>query len=115
VLELQGKATPEIRAAVRSEWNEMHQGTSNAMKIAILQNGAKFTKTSIDPEDAQFLSTRQFQVIEIARLFRVPPHKIGDYSQAHLANLEESNTDYVTTTLMPWCEAIEQTCNMRLL
>jgi hypothetical protein len=53
-------------------------------------------------------------VLEIARMFRLPPHKLGDFSQSHLSNIEESNIDYMTTVLMPWCESIEQELNRKL-
>lgn len=98
-------------------WNTEYAGPDNAGKVAVLEQGAKFTPTSIPPEDAQFLQTRQFQVIEIARLFGIPPHKLGDYSQAASAYraLEETNLDYLTTTIRPWCEAIEQEMARKLL
>ena len=105
----------EGRRNLRESFEEVHRGVANAHGLVVLENGVEWVKTSVDPEDAQFLATRMFQVVEIARIFRMPPHKIGDFSQAHLANLEASNLDYMTTTLMPWCEAIEQVCNLRLL
>lgn len=99
---------------LRAMFNKVHQGSANAHNVAILEEGAAWVNTQISPEDAQFLATRAFQILEIARMFRVPPHKIGDYSQAHLANLEESNLDYMMTTLMPWCEQVEQVLNFKL-
>lgn len=95
-------------------WEARHQGSENAFRVAILEGGADWVPTTIDPEDAQLLATRQFQVVEIARLYRVPPHKIGDYSQSHLANIENSNIDYIQTTVMPWCVAIEAEMNLKL-
>jgi hypothetical protein len=75
----------------------------------------EWTETQISPEAAQFLTSRQFQVLEVARLLKIPPHKLQDYSQAHLTNVEESNIDYVTSTLQGWCEAIEAECDCKLL
>jgi HK97 family phage portal protein len=98
----------------RREVNAMHAGASNAHKFMVLWQGMKWTQTTIPPEEAQFLETRQFQVLEIARMFRLPPHKLGDFSQSHLSNIEESNIDYMTTVLMPWCESIEQEFNRKL-
>lgn len=109
------RLTPEARANLRKSFERTHRGAFNAQRMAVLEEGMEFVKTSIDPEDGQFLVTRQFQVLEIARIWRCPPHKIGDYSQAHLANLEQSNLDYVITTVLPWCEQIEQAANLRLL
>ena len=83
--------------------------------MAILEQGAKWTQTSINPEDAQFLLTRAFQVLEICRLYRVPPHKVMDFSQAHMNNVEATNLDYTITTILPWCVATEQEYNLKLL
>jgi hypothetical protein len=74
----------------------------------------KWNSTMIPPEDAQFLETRKFQVLEVARLFRIPPHKIGDYSHSHLSNIEAANLDYLQTTILPWCLSIEQELNRKL-
>lgn len=112
--ELPGKMDEEAQKAFRASMNAVHQGPDNAHKFMVLTNGMKWTQTTIPPEDAQFLATRQFQVLEIARMFRLPPHKIGDYSQSHLANIEQANIDYMTTVLMPWCESIEQELNRKL-
>lgn len=98
----------------RNSVNAYHAGPSNAHRFMVLEQGMAWTQTSISPDDAQFLATREFQVLEIARLFRLPPQKLGDYSQSHLANLEESNLDYKTTTLMPWCVSMEQEFNRKL-
>lgn len=100
--------------AFRNEMNAMHAGAGNAHRFMVLWNNWKWTQTTIPPEEAQFLETRQFQVLEIARMFRLPPHKLGDYSQSHLSNIEESNIDYMTTVLMPWCESMEQEYNRKL-
>jgi HK97 family phage portal protein len=108
---LDGKAI----ANIRESWQAIHGGAKNSGKTAILENGLEWQAISINPEDAQFLATRQFQVVEIARMFRLPPSKIGDMSDAHYNNIEASNLDYMTTTLMPWCEQIEQELNRKLL
>lgn len=110
-----GRLKPEAVANLRDSWNAVHQGGANAHKVAILEEGLEWVATTINPEDAQFLATRQFQVVEIARMLRLPPHKIGDYSQAHLANIEASNLDYLMTCLRPWCVRIEQCLDLKLL
>lgn len=114
VLESPNRLSDTAVKHLRESIANVHQGPANAHKLMILEEGATFKKTTVDPEAAQFLQTRQFQVIEIARMFRVPPHKIGDYSQSHLANIEASNLDYLQTTLMPWCRSIEQEINRKL-
>jgi HK97 family phage portal protein len=109
------KLSLEARRNLRESFEEQHRGTGNANRIGVLEDGLEFEKSSIDPEDAQFLLTRKFQVIEICRLYRVPPHKVMDYEHAHLANLEQSNTDYLMTSLFPWCLQIEQEFDLKLL
>ena len=63
---------------VRESWNATFGGSNNANKVAVLEEGMKYTPISISPEQAQFLETRKFQINEIARIFRVPPHMVGD-------------------------------------
>lgn len=99
----------------RERFDAVHQGVGNGNRLLLLEEGMSWLNTSINPDDAQFLATRMFQVLEICRLYRVPPHKVGDYSQSHLSNIEASNIDYLQTVLAPWCERIEQTLSMKLL
>jgi HK97 family phage portal protein len=101
--------------SLRSSFERIHGGPYSANRVAILEEGAEFVPTSIPPEDAQFLATRQFQVLEVCRIYRVPPNKVMDYSQSHLSNVEAANIDYVTTTLAPTAEETEQVYNLRLL
>lgn len=101
---------------LRRSFNQVHQGSQSVAQVGILEEGMDWVATPpISPEDAQFLGTRQFTVVEIARLFGVPPHKIGDYSQAHLANVEESNLDYLNTTIVGWVCMLEAQLNLKLL
>jgi HK97 family phage portal protein len=106
---------PEAKKNLRESWNLVHQGPHRSHRVAVLEDGMKFNKNTVDPEQAQFLETRRFQILEIARVFRLPPHKLGDWSQSHLASVEEGNLDYLTTTLAPWLEMIEQEVNRKLL
>lgn len=114
-LKYPGKLRKEAKDNLRDSWNAVHQGSANANKVAVLEEGMDWVNTQINPDDAQFLLTRQFQVIEICRMLRLPPHKLQDYSQAHLANIEASNLDYLMTTLRPWCIRIEQCLDLKLL
>lgn len=100
---------------LRESINIVHRGSENANQFLVLEEGLEWIQTQISPEAAQFLLTRQFQVLEIARLLNLPPHKVGDWSQAHLAGVEEGNLDYATNTLTGWLEAIEAECNHKLL
>lgn len=105
----------EAAGRLREQFEAVHRGPENAHRLMVLEEGLKWQASGFSPEDAQFLASRQFQVIEVCRMYRVPPQKVMDYSQAHLANVEASNLDYLMTTVMPWCEAIEQEMCMKLL
>lgn len=102
---------------LRRRMEEVHNGVENAHRFLLLEEGVEFDGTSMSLVDAEYLAVRAFQVIEVCRLYRVPPHKVQDFSQAGSAYraLEEANADYVNTTLAPWCEQIEQVLAMKLL
>lgn len=100
---------------LRRTFNQVHQGPQSASNLGILEEGTDWVNTQISPEDSQFILTRQFQVIDIARIFSIPPHKIGDYSQSHLANVEEANLDYIATTIYGWVVMMEQELTEKLL
>lgn len=115
VIEYPGKLSREAREGLRSEWNEIHQGADRGNKIAILFEGAKFNGMTMSPENAQFLATRAFQVLEICRIYcGIAPNKLGDYSQSHNASVEQANLDYLTSIIAPFCELIEQELNLKL-
>lgn len=115
VLKTPQKLSKDAAGRLREQFEMVHQGSYNAHRLAVLEQGLEWQATSINPDDAQFLATRQFQVIEIARMYRVPPHKIGDYSRATFANIEEANLDYVMTCLLGWVKAVEAEFNWKLL
>lgn len=93
---------------VRESWNAGFAGSSNAHKVAVLEEGMKYTPISISPEQAQFLETRKFQIDEIARIFRVPPHMIGDLEKSSFNNIEQQSLEFVKYTLDPWVSRWEQ-------
>lgn len=115
ILKTPKKLTEMAVKNLRESFHRVHQGSKFANTLAILEEGLEWQSTSIPPEDAQFLATRAFQVVEIARIYRVPPHKLGDYSQAHLANVEEANLDYLTSVIVGWLESLEAELNFKLL
>ena len=75
----------------------------------------KYTPISISPEQAQFLETRKFQIDEIARIFRVPPHMVGDLEKSSFSNIEQQSLEFVKYTLEPWIVRWEQSINRVLL
>ena len=99
---------------VRETWQEQFGGSSNANKVAVLEEGMKYTPISISPEQAQFLETRKFQINEIARIFRVPPHMVGDLEKSSFSNIEQQSLEFVKYTLDPWVIRWEQTLSRAL-
>ena len=102
-------------ARVKESWNAGYQGSSNAHKVALLEEGMKFHQIGIPPEQAQFLETRKFQINEIARIFRVPPHMVGDLEKSSFSNIEQQSLEFVKYTLDPWVIRWEQSLTQALL
>ena len=90
-------------------------GSHNSGKVAVLEEGMKYTPISISPEQAQFLETRKFQINEIARIFRVPPHMVGDLEKSSFSNIEQQSLEFVKYTLDPWVIRWEQSFQRTLL
>jgi HK97 family phage portal protein len=114
VLQTPRALNDQARKNLRASFEDKHMGTRKAGRVALLEEGVTWQQANVSPEASQHLETRKFMVIEVARLLRVPPNKLMDFSQAHLSNVEASNIDYLTTSLMPWLEAIEQELNFKL-
>ena len=93
---------------IRENWSDVYGGANNAHKVAVLEEGMVYKPISLPPEDSQFLSTRQFGVNEICRIFRVPPHLVQDMEHATFSNIEHQSIDFVVHTLTPWLVRFEQ-------
>ena len=93
---------------IRENWTAVYGGSGNAHKVAVLEEGMQYKAISLPPEDSQFLSTRQFGVNEICRIFRVPPHMVQDLEHATFSNIEHQSIDFVVHTLTPWLVRFEQ-------
>ncbi|MDD3250934.1 MAG: phage portal protein [Lachnospiraceae bacterium] len=100
---------------VKESWNSAYQGSGNAHKVAVLEEGMKYQAIGISPEQAQFLETRKFQINEIARIFRVPPHMLADLEKSSFSNIEQQSLEFVKYTLDPWCVRWEQSMSRVLL
>ncbi len=100
---------------IRDSWNNIYQGSGNAHRVAVLEDGLTFKTISIPPEAAQFLETRKFQTEEICRIFRVPPHLIASLDKATFSNIEHQSIDFVVHTIRPWLVRMEQSFNKSLL
>ena len=100
---------------LRAAWETQYGGSRNSGRVAVLEEGMKFNPIAIPPEQAQFLETRKFQVDEIARIFHVPPHMIGDLERSTFSNIEQQSLEFVKYTLNPWVCRWEQALTRSLL
>lgn len=99
---------------LRESWHAQFSG-KNSYNIAVLEEGMTFKPMSIPPEEAQFLETRKFQIDEIARIFRVPPHMVGDLEKSSFSNIEQQSLEFVKYTVGPWVARWEQSLAQALL
>ncbi len=100
--------------SLRESFESLHKGLGNSHRVAILEEGAKFTPVGVDPDAAQLLEARQYSITDIARIFRLPPHKIGDLSRATFSNIEHQAIEF-SEAMQPWFKRIEQRINIQLL
>lgn len=100
---------------VKESWNSAYQGSTNAHRVAVLEEGMKYQPIGISPEQAQFLETRKFQINEIARIFRIPPHMLADLEKSSFSNIEQQSLEFVKYTLDPWVVRWEQSLQQSLI
>lgn len=115
VLEMPGKLSKEGQERLLESWNSTHGGVDNASKVALLQEGMKWQQISMSAEDAQFIESRKYNRSEVAGLFGVPPHMIGDLENATFSNIEHQGLQMVIYSLMPWICRYEQSIARDLL
>jgi HK97 family phage portal protein len=113
ILQVPGKL--KDKAQFNADFNKAYGSVENAQKTLVIDDGAKFLPTSIPPDDAQFLETRKFQRSEIASIYRVPPHLIGDLERATFSNIEHQSLEFVQYSMLPWITRFEQELNRKLL
>lgn len=99
---------------IRESWNKIYRGSESAHKVAVLEEGMSVKTLSIPPEQAQFLETRKFQIEEICRIFRVPPHLVANLERATFSNIEHQSISFVVHTIRPWLVRLEQAFNNAL-
>lgn len=112
---LEHPGTIKNPGGIRDSWEALYKGAKNSGKVAVLEDGLKFHQVSIPPEQAQFLETRKFQLNEIARIFRIPPHMIGDLEKSSFSNIEQQSLEFVKYTLDPWVVRWEQSMHQALI
>lgn len=115
VLEHPGNLSKEAAERLKASWKKTYAGNSNSLKTAILEEGMKYTKMGASPEEAQALESRRFQVLEVSRIFGVPPHMIGDLERATFSNIEHQGIEFTTYCIQPWATLIEQRISKQLL
>jgi len=114
VLTHPGKLGEPALEHLKESWKENHSGTENQHKLAILEEGMDIKTLGLPPEDAQFLESREFSVVEVARWFDIPPHMIKSMKQATFSNIEHQGLEFVTWTLMKWLRRWESETNLKL-
>lgn len=115
VLEHPNEMSPEAWERLKSSFEEKYSGLDNAHKVLLLEEGTKFTVTGMKADEAQFLQSRKFSRSEIAGIYRVPPHLIGDLDRATFSNIEQQSLDYVQNGLLGRARRNEQRMAMLLL
>ena len=110
-----GNLSKEAAERLKESFEAKHRGLDTAHRIAVLEEGMEFTATQVKPEEAQFVLTRQFQRSDLAGLWRVPPHKIGDLSRSTNNNIEHQDLEFLRDCIGPWMACIEQAANRSLL
>ena len=115
VLEHPAKLSDEAFGHLREQEVEEMTGAHNAWKWRIAEEGMTFKPTTSDPERSQLIQTQNFYVETMARLARIPQHKVGHMAHASFSNIDAQNVEYLTDTLIPWAERIEQELDRKLL
>ena len=110
IIETPHEMTQDQAIELKNNWEREHRGLRKAYRPGILTGGAKFVKTTVDPDEAQMLGSREFSVEEIARIFRIPPHLLQSTKPGSMsyASVEENSKQFVTYTLLPYISKIEQ-------
>jgi HK97 family phage portal protein len=103
-----GKLTKDVADKLRAQWQARHGGTPNVGKTAVLEEGMTYEQLGMKLSDAQFLESRKFQVTEIARMYRLPPHMLADLERATFTNIEHQGQEFVTYSMTPWLVLWEQ-------
>lgn len=115
VITAPGRLNTEVVKRLRESWNRAQSGNSNSHSTAILEEGMKYEKIGLDPEAAQFLQSRKFQVNEIARIFRIPPSYLADLENSSTrANTEQQAIQFVRDCITPYVRRMEVELNRKL-
>ena len=115
ILQTPNQVTPESASLLREAWERAHRGVDNSWKTAVLTNGLEAKELGLNNTESQYLEVRRFQVEEICRTYRVPPHLVMDLNRATFSNIEQQSLDFLQYTLTPWLKRLEQAFDRDLL
>lgn len=115
VLTYPGELSPEATARIRVGWQSNYGGLENAHRVAVLEQGMDYKEVGIPPGDAAYIEDQKLSALDVARVFRVPPHMIGDLDRATFANIEHQSLEFVMHSLRPWLVRWEQAIEQRLM
>ena len=115
VLEHPGHLGPEAAETLRQSWRDKYSGPNNAGKVAVLEEGMEFKPVALSNKDSQWLESRQVSVLDVARIFGVPPALLGHLEKASYSSQEAQNLEFLTHSLRPWLSRIEQAVNRAIL
>ena len=110
-----GKLSDQAHSNLKGSLTEKYASLGNSHRLMLLEEGMDIERMAINPEDSQFLQSRQFQIPEVARWFNLPPHKLKDLSRSSFNNIESEQISFVTDSIRPWVQRFEQAFNMQLL
>jgi HK97 family phage portal protein len=115
VLEVPGNPlTKEAKDLLREKWESVNTGLTNYQRVNILDGGMTYKEIGMNLIDAQFIDTQKFGILEVAKIYKIPPHKLGQLDRATFSNIEHQSLEYVKNTLQPLIVNWEQEINYKL-
>lgn len=114
IMKFQSKLSDEQKASLRESWEHNHAGLGKAHRLLVLEGGADFVATTVDPQKASLVEDKKFSVEEIARWFGVPLHKIQHLEHATFSNIEHQGLEFVNGCLHPWAVRFTQELNAKI-
>tara|TARA_R100000278_G_scaffold123208_1_gene111960 strand:+ start:520 stop:1767 length:1248 start_codon:yes stop_codon:yes gene_type:complete len=116
VLKHPGQLGADAMQSLSQQWHRTyHSGYAGGFKTAVLEEGMDYKPIQLSPQDAQFLTTRQFSILEVARIFRVPPHLLADLDRATFSNIEHQSTEFLNYCISPILKKVEAEFNKKLI
>jgi HK97 family phage portal protein len=114
IIKVPGQLNKDAKNKLREEWQNLNTGLTNAHKIAILDAGMEYQSISMPLADAQFIEQMKFGVLEVAKVYKIPAHKLNQLDRATFSNIEQQSLDYVKNTLQPIVTQWEQEIDYKL-